>query len=386
MTNLTGTMDGEDEEVLLVGVYPHHRPHLTRLHSKTNGMKEYNIHGADYYDIDHHPSNSSPRNNHEAVSEEDIVDWPCSNKQEKVEDFKARGTAPDTQGTIQRTSRVVSPTNNHHHHHRGYEQDDGGQKKPDYEERLGEAERQLKILESNIVLHKRLAAMEETLQQREQEIRTLQSQVQDLLALHHKQDHQLRKIQQQQQQQHQEDSPQGSNSNAQWDSSVVTWKIPSFEKELTYERHFFESSIFSVGSSASFYLTVCVLEVGYTVPESERPIAIFIKSAAHKLAKQRHNHQATNHKSVSLSSIFPLRLDGTSITLVANKKAVAAGLRDKTVQVGETRMEDQSQGKGVRQFTTLGKLRDLYLQKDDSVIVRATVRVPHVHTYQLETI
>jgi hypothetical protein len=205
-------------------------------------------------------------------------------------------------------------------------------------------------------------------------------------------------LQQQQQQQQQQpgntnDNNNNNNNNNDWDAVSVTWTIPKFEKRLTCERHFYESSTFSIGQAGaiSFYLTVCVLEVGDTVPESKRPIAIFLKVANQK---RKHHPSTTDTITSTLTGgtcIFPLRLDGSSITLVGNHgphshtHGHSYHPGDKTVQVGQTVMEDASQGKGVRQFTTLGNLRDLFLQSDDSVIVRATVRVPRIPTYILYT-
>jgi hypothetical protein len=224
-------------------------------------------------------------------------------------------------------------------------------------ERLDEAERYSRILESNVTLHKRLGQLEEQLHQRDSQLQLLQDQ--------------LARLQRSQQQQ--EQLCLSPPVRDEWDASVVTWKIPKFEKRLTTARHFFQSSAFQVSSYASFYLTVCVLEVDDTVPESRRPVAIFVKAA-----EQRGSGHAP-----AKPSIFPIRLDGSKITLVGNSDSCR---HDKTVQVGETQMEDASQGKGVRQFTTLGTLRESFLQDDASVVVRATVRVPRIPNYRLRTV
>jgi hypothetical protein len=279
-------------------------------------------------------------------------------------------------------------------------------------DRLDEAERQLKILESNVVLHKRMDAMDTIVQNQMLENQKLQISLQTVINAYNKQQQQMKQLLQKMEQHERESSSSSSsssrpnnnnnnnhNSNLVEESSLrntsnVTWTIPSFEKTLTTRRHFYESSRFTCGP-ASLYLTVCILEVNDHVPEAERPVAIFIKSATgrkqHGTGSKKGNHYdpmcEESSSSSSSSSIFPLRLDGSSITLVGNKAAMSAGIGNKTIQVaGETAvMDDPSQGKGVRQFTTLGTLRDFFLQKDASVIVKATVRVPYVQTYQLTT-
>lgn len=236
-------------------------------------------------------------------------------------------------------------------------------------EKLDEAERHLKVLESNVTLHKRLGQLEDQLRQRDSQLQLLQNQFEQLLKHSRQQDQQLRRLQQQQR-----NTTTVSQPNEEWDAAVVTWKIPKFEKMLTTARHFFESSPFQVSSYALFYLTVCVLEVEEDVPESKRPVAIFLK------AKTTTAPRGDKHPDEP--SIFPIRMDGSKITLVSNHHDA----EDKTVQVGETQMKDASQGKGVRQFTTLGTLRKRFVQDDASVVVRATVRVPRTPIYWLKAV
>ncbi|KAL3908211.1 MAG: hypothetical protein SGARI_003166 [Bacillariaceae sp.] len=238
---------------------------------------------------------------------------------------------------------------------------------PSTREKLDEAERHLKVLESNVTMHKRLGQLEDQLHQRDTQMQLLQKQLGQLLKHSRQQDQQLRRLKSQ--------PTATADATEEWDTAVVTWKIPKFEKTLTTAREFFESSPFAVSFYAQFYLTVCVLEVDDDVPESRRPVAIFLK--AKTTAQQR------GGKEQQVPSIFPIRLDGSKITLVSNNQQYA---KDKTVQVGETQMEDAKQGKGVRQFTTLGALRQSFLQDDASVVVRATVRVPRIPIHRLRTI
>ncbi|KAG7352553.1 hypothetical protein IV203_008601 [Nitzschia inconspicua] len=242
-----------------------------------------------------------------------------------------------------------------------------------YKERLDEAERHVKILESNVTLHKRLAQLEDQLYIRDRQFEQLQAQMQQLLRNAQQQEQQILQLQSR--------LHPAPSEDEQWDAAVVTWKIAKFEKKLTADRHFFESLPFHVGFYASFYLTVCVLEVDDTVPESKRPVAIFLKAFTGN-DKNTIQHQQQHQQ--QHSSIFPIRLDGSKITLV-NNKSISGNDDDKTFQVGQSQMEDASQGKGVRQFISLGKLRESYLQNDASVVVRATVRVPHIPIYRLKT-
>jgi hypothetical protein len=252
-------------------------------------------------------------------------------------------------------------------------------------------------------------AMDTIVQNQMLENQKLQISLQTVINAYNKQQQQMKQLLQKIEQHERESSsssssrPNNNNNHSSnlveesslWNTSNVTWTIPRFEKTLTTRRHFYESSRFTCGP-ASLYLTVCILEVDDHVPEAERPVAIFIKSATgrkqHSTGSKKSNHydpmcDESSSSSPSSSSIFPLRLDGSSITLVGNKAAMSAGIGNKTIQVaGETAvMDDPSQGKGVRQFTTLGALRDFFLQKDASVVVKATVRVPYVQTYQLTT-
>lgn len=256
-------------------------------------------------------------------------------------------------------------TNDDRHHHNNASATNTAASS--YEERLASIERQLQKFDSNVALRKRLTQLEQDMQQRDVQLAKMQAQLQEW------QD---------------------------WESQSVSWTISAFEKRLTSERHFFESSTFTVGTQYPFKLTVCVLEVPDTVPEAKRPVAIFIKSALHHRPRQqqrqksRSNHREEGaadhpeeddthtHTSASSSVLFPIRLDGSSITLVGRRT-----MHNKTILVGEkTLMEDPSQGKGVRQFTTLGTLRDSFLQMDASVVVRATVRVPRIQTCSLQTL
>jgi hypothetical protein len=344
---------------------------------------------------------------------DDVVDWPVSeeNEEEHIQECKTdeeddyylhtrnrtKSAIPDTiSGGLPprprpylQQHRVVSPdrereiemTPESHATPPPPPNEINNNNNNNYRELLDEAERHVKVLESNVALHKQLAQLEEKLYTRDRQLEELQAQMQQLLRNSQQQEQNIRQLQQQQQQLQQS---QVSNQAAQeqWDAAVVTWKIAKFEKKLTAERHFFESSSFSVGCYASFYLTVCVLEVEDTVPESRRPVAIFLKAASpDKPALSQQQQQQQQHRS---SSIFPIRLDGSKITLVSNKFHGADN--DLTVQVGQTQMEDASQGKGVRKFITLGELRQSFLQNDASVIVRATVRVPHIPIYRLQTL
>lgn len=221
------------------------------------------------------------------------------------------------------------------------------------QDRLAQVEANMRLVEDQVALHQRLLQVEECMKRRDEEMCHLRQQMEE---------------------------------QTRFESHAVEWCIPALEKRLMpgQQRHFFESSTF--GSRACpFYLTVCVLEVPDHVPEARRPVAIFIKSAFNREQKQHHKQKQQQQQSRNYSkssNIFPLRLDGSSLTLVGNP----ACCQDKVVQVGEAVMEDASQGKGLRQFTTLGQLRDYYLQDDASVIVRATIRVPRIHTVQLETL
>jgi hypothetical protein len=216
---------------------------------------------------------------------------------------------------------------------------------------LVDIERQMLIFESNVALYQRLTQLERDMQQRDLELAKMQEQLHEW---HN------------------------------WESHSVTWAIRAFEKKLTARRCFFESSTFAVGK-CPFYLTVCVLEVADTVPEARRPIAIFIKSALNRRPQlERKTPQVggdDDGNSTASSSMFPLRLDGSSITLVGRTT-----MQNATVQMGEAHMKNASQGKGLRQFCTLGKLRESFLQTDASVVVRATVRVPRVRTSSLQTL
>ncbi|KAL3924291.1 MAG: hypothetical protein SGILL_001132 [Bacillariaceae sp.] len=264
-------------------------------------------------------------------------------------------------------------------------------------ERLDEAETHIQILESNVTLHKRLGQLEDDIREKDTHLQLLQQQFEQLMKHAQRQDQQLRRLQDTAQVTAPPQLPTTPTaptaptaSAEEWDAAVVTWRIPKFEKKLTTERHFFESSPFSVSWYAQFYLTVCVLEVEDTVPESRRPVAIFLKAKAAAASGQQRNGQNASAPPPQ-SSIFPIRLDGSKITLASNNNSnqddyYHGAVQDLTVQVGQTQMEDISQGKGVRQFTTLGALRDFYLQDDASVVVRATVRVPRVPIYRLRTI
>lgn len=160
---------------------------------------------------------------------------------------------------------------------------------PSADDRLAMVERNLQLVEDQVALHHRLMHLEDCMARRDVEMKTLQDEVWEMKT---------------------------------YDSHSVSWKIPAFEKRLVPgKRHFFESTTFGT-RSCPFYLTVCVLEVDDTVPEAKRPVAIFIKSAlprerSHSNNKSRSNNNGKrSHQDPVKDNIFPLRLDGSSLTLV----------------------------------------------------------------------
>ena len=235
------------------------------------------------------------------------------------------------------------------------------------QDRIAQIESNMKLVEDHVALFERLLHLEDCMKRRDEEMQLLQD------ALIEQYEH---------------------------ETTSVSWKIPQFEKKLIPgQRHFFESSTFVVcgrSQPVPFFLTVCVLEVDDHVPESKRPVAIFIKSALNRKKDPSSPKSQSPPRSPSKAvashgfdykydDIFPLRLDGSSLTLVGNGDGLQERA-DKTIQVGEATMDDPSQGKGLRHFVSLGELRTLFLQDDASVIVKATIRIPRLHTVQLETL